>query len=117
AAKVPLPEASRSELLAMMQSRSGLIPATLVAPGSILAQPRPTSPLPPGTALALRSGSVPVPAGTPQVDPADYWWTQWLADRESLRGGWLQSIGDSDQQLRHAFYAAGYRDIDGQQLQ
>jgi len=117
AAKVALPETSRGQLLAMMQSRSGLIPATLVAPDSLLAQPRPTSPLPPGTALALRPSAVPtVAAGTPQVAPANYWWTQWLADRESLRGGWLESIGDSDQQLQHAFYAAGYRDIDEEQL-
>lgn len=51
-----------------------------------------------------------------QGELQDYWWSQWLADREALRGGWLNSIDNTDQQLLHAFYAAGYRDVDHEQL-
>lgn len=122
AAKVTVPRADRSELLAMMQSRSGLIPATLTAPDSLLAQPLLRSPQPPvqGAAPAEILPPAAPPTNQPQIGQGelrDYWWSQWLADREALRGGWLNSIGDTDQQLLHAFYAAGYRDVDREQLE
>lgn len=122
AAKVTVPHAGRSELLAMMQSRSGLIPATLTAPDSLLAQPLLRSPQPPGqgaAAVETRSPATP-PSNQPQIGQGElqnYWWSQWLADRETLRGGWLNSIDNTDQQLLHAFYAAGYRDVDHGQLE
>lgn len=121
AAKVTAPQANRSDLLAMMQSRSGLIPATLTAPDSLLAQPLLRSPQPPvqgATGAAMRQAVAPANS-QPQVGQGelqDYWWSQWLADREALRGGWLNSIDNTDQQLLHAFYAAGYRDVDHEQL-
>ncbi len=121
AAKVTVPHAGRNELLAMMQSRSGLIPATLAAPDSLLAQPLLRSPQPPGQGAApAETTPVTQPSSQPQIGQGelqDYWWSQWLADREALRGGWLDSIGDTDQQLLHAFYAAGYRDVDHEQLE
>jgi len=122
AAKVTVPHAGRSELLAMMQSRSGLIPATLTAPDSLLAQPLLRSPQPPGQGAApveTRPPAAP-PSNQPQIGQGElqaYWWSQWLADRETLRGGWLNSIDNTDQQLLHAFYAAGYRDVDHGQLE
>jgi hypothetical protein len=122
AAEVTAPRANRNRLLAMMQSRSGLIPATLTAPDSLLAQTLTLGPQQKGQAGGSRrqtQSSQPRSGGAEanRAKQDEYWWSQWLADRDGLRGGWLASIRDPDQQLRHAFYAAGYRDINREQLE
>lgn len=112
AARSPWPAASRAQLLALMESRGGGEPAKIAARDSMLAQPSAT---PVTDAGKSPSGSRGKPANKP-VDHKDYWWTQWLADREGLKGGWLESIADRDQQVRHAFYAVGYRNVNERQL-
>jgi len=104
AARPPWPTASQAQLLALMESRGGHQPAKIGARDSVLAQPLATSVTDSGKAV------------TKPVDHQDYWWTQWLADREGLKGGWMESIADRDQQVRHAFYAVGYRNVNERQL-
>lgn len=115
AARSPWPAASQSQLLALMESRSGKQPAKLGARDAMLAQPMTTaSGVDSGKSTnGSRGGKPPAKA----VDHQDYWWTQWLADREGLKGGWMESIADRDQQVRHAFYAVGYRNVDQRQLE
>lgn len=115
AARSPWPSASRDQLLAMMESRSGKQPSKIGPQDSMLAQPITTSS---GSASGKQSSGS--NGGKPtgkSVDHQDYWWTQWLSDRESLRGGWMESIADRDQQVRHAFYAVGYRNVSERQLE
>lgn len=130
AARLPWPAAQQPQLLAMMQARHGVSATRLDLQDRILAQPAVVDrPSLPGNG-ATPPGNGPVPAGDgpqsaapsaaaaqpplPQVsvNNEDYWWTQWLADRQAIQGGWLESIGDRQQQLRHAFYAAGYHEVD-----
>jgi len=113
AARSPWPAASQAQLLALMESRGGKQPAKIGARDSMLAQPLAMPVADSGkSATGLRGGKAMNKPG----DHQDYWWTQWLADREGLKGGWMESIADRDQQVRHAFYAAGYRNVDEQQL-
>jgi hypothetical protein len=115
AARAPWPTATQPQLLAMMESRGGNQPAKLGSQGAILAQP---------IGSAVVGGPNNPAASTPKlgktagkkVDPQDYWWTQWLADRQGLRGGWMESITNRDQQLKHAFYAAGFSNVTQRQL-
>lgn len=113
AARSPWPAASRAQLLALMESRSGKQPAKIGTRDSMLAQPFATPDVDSGKPTTGSRGGKAV---NKPVDHQDYWWTQWLADREGLKGGWMESIADRDQQVRHAFYAAGYRNVNEQQL-
>lgn len=115
AARSPWPSASRDQLLAMMESRSGKQPSKIGPQDSMLAQPITT--IPGSQSGKPSSGSNGVKTSRKPVDHQDYWWTQWLSDREGLRGGWMESITDRDQQVRHAFYAVGYRDVSERQMQ
>jgi hypothetical protein len=113
AARSPWPKASQGQLLAMMGSRNDLVPAKIEVRDALLAQPIgiEAGPLRSGGSL---SGNPPSPN---TVNAEDHWWAQWLADREALRGGWMESIRDPSQQVRHAFYAAGHRSVNEDQLQ
>ncbi|TVQ01634.1 MAG: hypothetical protein EA381_04740 [Planctomycetaceae bacterium] len=103
AARAHWPPAGRRQLLAMMTSRDSESPAKIGPQASLLAQPLVIAP------LRTSGGTDRAAAATPNVQREDHWWAQWMADREGLRGGWLESIADRDQQRRHAFYAAGFR--------
>jgi len=123
AARSHWPSASPTQLLAMMESRSGRQPSKLEARDSVLAQPL-TAPvsLEPlkastGAQAGTQTGTRGVKSGNQAAVDQDYWWTQWLADREGLRGGWMESIVDRDQQIRHAFYASGHTEVTARQLQ
>lgn len=98
ARKPALPSLGADRLAMMMQSRGGGAPLTLQARDALLAQPRTVGPS--ARRPAERSGRNATPA-------EEHWWAQWIGDREGLRGGWLESIGDFDEQVRHAFYAIG----------
>ena len=111
AARSPWPAASQAQLLAMMESRSGKQPAKIGTRDSMLAQP--IAATPGADASKSATGS----RGDKSIDYQDYWWTQWLADREGLKGGWMESIADRDQQVRHAFYAVGYQNVNARQLE
>ncbi len=115
AARSPWPSASLTQLLAMMESRSGKQPSKIGPQDSMLAQPITT--IPGSQSGKPSSGSNGGKASGKPVDPQDYWWTQWLSDREGLRGGWMESITDRDQQVRHAFYAVGYRSVSERQME
>jgi len=115
AARSPWPTASRPQLLAMMESRSGKQPSKIGPQDSMLAQPITTTPGSP--AAKPSSGSSGGKSSAKPIDPQDYWWTQWLSDREGLRGGWMESITDRDQQVRHAFYAVGYHNVSERQIE
>ena len=110
AARAHWPMSSSRQLIAMMNSRSSGLPTTIATDRTVLAQPLLLAP-------ARRPGIPPTTTG-PTQRPADedYWWAQWLADREGLRGGWMESISDIEEQRRHAFYAAGYRDVAPEQI-
>jgi hypothetical protein len=110
AARAHWPMSSSRQLIAMMNSRSSGLPTTIATDRTVLAQPLLLAP-------ARRPGIAPTTTG-PTQRPADedYWWAQWLADREGLRGGWMESISDIEEQRRHAFYAAGYRDVAPEQI-
>lgn len=114
AARAPWPTATHSQLLAMMESRGGNSPIKLGSQGAILAQPIGSTVVGPSNPIAStqKNGKT---IGK-QVDPQDYWWTQWLADRQGLRGGWMESISNRDQQLKHAFYAVGIASVSQRQL-
>jgi len=103
AARAHWPPAGRRQLLAMMTSRDSESPAQIGPQAATLAQPLVIAP------LRTSRGNDRAAVATPNVQREDHWWAQWMADREGLRGGWLESITDRDQQRRHAFYAAGYR--------
>jgi hypothetical protein len=115
AARSPWPTASRTQLLAMMESRSGKQPSKIGPQDSMLAQPITSSPGSPSGKPS--SGSNGGKSSARSTDPQDYWWTQWLSDREGLRGGWMESITDRDQQVRHAFYAVGYQNVSERQVE
>jgi hypothetical protein len=115
AARSPWPSASRDQLFAMMESRSGKPPSKIMPQDSMLAQPLTTLPgSQPGKPSSTSSGAK---SSTKPVEPQDYWWTQWLSDREGLRGGWLESIADRNQQVRHAFYAVGFKSVNERQME
>ncbi len=116
AARVHWPSATRERLVATLDSRENSRPRTLGTQDKMLAQPLIVAPSRIGS---LPSGSSPSADAAPvarPADPEDFWWAQWLADREALRGGWLASISDSDQRLRHVFHAAGYREVTPEQV-
>ncbi len=95
------PRMRRGGLIALMETKQFGAPVTLDPRRPLLAQASADAP---SSAGAL---SRPLPAS-----PEEIWWTAWVADRETLRGGWLQSISQSDERTRHAFYAAGMRRVD-----
>lgn len=112
AAKAPWPKASQGQLLAMMGSRTNLVPAKIEVRDALLAQP-----IGIGADLNQSGGSPPGnPAPANTVSAEDHWWAQWLADREALRGGWMETLRDPTQQVRHAFYAAGHRSVNEDQM-
>lgn len=113
AARAHWPAATRRQLAAMMKSRSSDLPTKIGPQDTLLAQPLILAP-PNRIPRAMRPPSAADNAATAR--PEEYWWAQWMADREGLRGGWIESIADRDQQFRHAFYAAGFRQVTPDQL-
>lgn len=113
AARAHWPVATRRQLAAMMKSRSSDLPSKIGPQDTLLAQPlilAPPNRIPRATRPASAAGDVAA------ARPEEYWWAQWMADREGLRGGWIESIADRDQRFRHAFYAAGFRQVTPDQL-
>jgi hypothetical protein len=114
AARAHWPAATRRQLAAMMKSRSSDLPTKIGRQDTLLAQPLI---LTPPNRIPRDLPREPVASGdAATAKPEEYWWAQWMADREGLRGGWIESIADRDQQLRHAFYAAGFRQVTPDQL-
>jgi len=112
AAKAPWPNASQGQLLAMIGTRANLVPAKIEVRDALLAQA-----IGIGADRPQAGGSPPgPPASANTVNAEDHWWAQWLADREALRGGWMETLRDPKQQVRHAFYAAGYRSVSEDQM-
>ncbi len=114
AARAHWPAATRRQLSAMMKSRSSDLPTKIGPQDTLLAQPLILTPPNRIPRDLPREPVVSDDAAT--AKPEEYWWAQWMADREGLRGGWIESIADRDQQLRHAFYAAGFRQVTPDQL-
>lgn len=114
AARAHWPAATRRQLAAMMKSRSSDLPSKIGPQDTLLAQPLI---LAPPSRIPRALPQQPVAADdAATAKPEEYWWAQWMADREGLRGGWIESIADRDQQFRHAFYAAGFRQVTPDQL-
>lgn len=114
AARAHWPAATRRQLAAMMKGRSSDLPTKIGPQDTLLAQPLI---LAPPNRIPRALTRQPVASGdATTAKPEEYWWAQWMADREGLRGGWIESIADRDQQLRHAFYAAGFREVTPDQL-
>jgi hypothetical protein len=112
AARAPWPKASEGQLLAMMGSRTNLVPGRIEVRDALLAQPIGI----PADRTQSSDASSPPPPSTNTVKAEDHWWAQWLADREALRGGWMESLRNPKQQVRHAFYAAGHRSVSEEQM-
>lgn len=113
AARPHWPRTDQSRLLAMMKSRAGAAPQRLSPrEDAVLAQPLVVAPRRASGSDRRRADS----AGLAERGE-DYWWAQWMADREGLRGGWMESIRDPREKLRHAFYAAGHRRVSQTQWQ
>lgn len=114
AARAHWPAATRRQLAAMMKSRASDLPSKIGPQDTLLAQPLV---LAPPSRIPRAMPRQPVTADdAATAKPEEYWWAQWMADREGLRGGWIESIVDRDQQFRHAFYAAGFRQVTPDQL-
>ena len=85
----------------MMESRISQTPRALENTAPVLAQPN-------------VAGSTEGGDAQRQIPKAEeYFWAEWIADRELLRESWLHWIKSPEQQQRHALYAAGERSAAG----